>query len=192
MRFALPPLPYAADALEPFISRQTIDYHYGKHLATYISNLNKLIVGTEFEEMIPLEQIVFRSKGAIYNNAAQVWNHTFYFNQLSPTPQAMPTGELMKDIERDFGSYEKFKEQFTAASLALFGSGWVWLVADENKKLSIIGMPNAGNPATEGLRAVMAIDVWEHSYYLDYQNRRAEYIENFFKVLNWKFIEDNF
>lgn len=192
MKFSLLPLPYAMDALEPLMPQHTIEYHYGKHLATYITNLNSLIQGTEFEEMISLEQIVFRSKGPIYNNAAQVWNHQHFFNQLSPTPQTEPTGELRAAIVCDFGSYEQFKESFSKAALSLFGSGWVWLAADDHDRLSILSMPNAGNPATEGLRAIMTIDVWEHAYYLDHQNRRADYVSNFWKLLDWKFIDDVF
>lgn len=192
MKFALPPLPYALDALEPLMATKTLEYHHGKHLATYVNNLNNLIVGTEFEEMIPLEQIIFRASGPIYNNAAQVWNHTFFFNELSPTATHAPSGRLLDAIIRDFGSFENFKDQFTKISLSLFGSGWVWLVADDEDRLSILPLGNAGNPATEGLRAVMTIDVWEHAYYLDHQNRRAEYIDNFWQLLNWEFVENNY
>ncbi|MEG1897941.1 MAG: superoxide dismutase [Mucinivorans sp.] len=192
MRFTIAPLPYATNALEPLMATQTVEYHYGKHLTGYVSNLNRLIVGTEFEDAVPLEQIILRSSGPIYNNAAQVWNHTLFFNELSPNAVHAPTGRLLEAIIRDFGSFEAFKDQFTKVSLALFGSGWVWLVADEDDKLSVLPMGNAGNPATEGLRAVMTLDVWEHSYYLDHQNRRAEYIDNFWQLLDWAFVENNY
>lgn len=191
MRFSLPPLPYAMDALEPLMPLHTIEYHYGKHLAAYVNNLNNLIQGTEFETA-ELDEIVRRAKGPTFNNAAQVWNHTLFFNELSPSPQGEPTGKLLQAIVDDFGSLDAFKDQFTKASLALFGSGWVWLVADDKGKLSIVAMENAGNPITKSLKPLMAIDVWEHSYYLDHQNRRADYIANFWKLLDWKFVENNY
>lgn len=192
MKFQIPELHYAADGLEPLMSRSTIEYHYGKHLAAYINNLNTLVVGTEFEKDTAIQDIVLRSSGAIYNNAAQAWNHILFFNQLSPKPQAAPSGKLLAAIDRDFGSLEAFKEQFTKAATTLFGSGWVWLAADDAGKLSILAMGNAGNPVTEGLRPLMGIDVWEHAYYLDHQNRRADFIGNFWKLLDWKFVEKNY
>ncbi len=183
----LPELPYAPDALAPVISARTIEFHYGKHHKAYVDNLNKLIPGTEFENMA-LEQIVVKAKpGPIFNNAAQVWNHTFYWNCLSPKGGGEPSGKLAETIRLDFGSFAKFKEAFTKAATTLFGSGWAWLVRDSSGKLSVLGTSNAANPMTEGLTPVLTCDVWEHAYYLDYQNRRPEYVENFWKLVNWEF-----
>lgn len=193
MQFTLPSLPYTANALEPLMSANTLAYHYGKHLATYINNLNELIKTSPLDhEASSLEEVVLRAEGALYNNAAQAWNHIFFFNQLSPTPQMEPTGKLQAALVRDFGSTEVFKEQFTQAAIKLFGSGWVWLVADDEDRLSILSMSNAGNPATEGLRPVMTVDVWEHAYYLDHQNRRADFMKNFWALIDWKFTEEHF
>lgn len=193
MQFTLPSLPYAVNALEPLMSATTLEYHYGKHLATYINNLNELIKTSPLDhEASSLEEVVLRSEGSLYNNAAQAWNHIFFFNQLSPTPQTEPSGKLQAALVRDFHSTEAFKELFTKAALGLFGSGWVWLVADDEDRLSILPMSNAGNPATEGLRPVLTVDVWEHAYYLDCQNRRAEFMKNFWGLLDWKFTENHF
>jgi Fe-Mn family superoxide dismutase len=186
--FDLPPLPYALDALAPKISKQTMELHYGKHLQTYVNNLNALIVGTPFEST-DLEAIVKRAEGAIFNNAAQLWNHTLYFNQLSPQPKAKPGGKLAAAINKSFGSFEAFKEQFSKAAAGLFGSGWVWLVKNEDASLSITQESNAGNPLRRGQQALMGCDVWEHAYYLDYQNRRGEYINAFWEILDWSVIE---
>jgi Fe-Mn family superoxide dismutase len=191
MKFELPKLPYESGALEPEISRQTIEFHYGKHLQTYVNNLNSLIVGTPFESA-DLEAIVKQSEGAIFNNAAQVWNHTFYFNQLSPEPQAKPTGKLAEAIDKAFGSFDAFREQFGKAALGLFGSGWVWLVKNADGTLAITQEQNAGNPLRRGQAALLTCDVWEHAYYLDCQNRRADHISAFWRVVDWRVVESRF
>jgi Fe-Mn family superoxide dismutase len=184
MAFELPPLPYAVQALEPFISARTLEFHHGKHHQTYVNNLNGLIPGTAFETT-SLEEIIKKADGPIYNNGAQVWNHTFYFDSLSPSPLSEPKEPLAGAIERDFGSFEAFREEFTKSALTLFGSGWAWLVKDGHGKLLIVQESNAGNPLRKGLVPLMTCDVWEHAYYLDYQNRRQEYISAFWKVLDW-------
>lgn len=190
MKFSLPPLPYAIDALGDLMPAHTLEYHYGKHHAAYINNLNSLIEGTEFEKYDSLEDIMLRSSGAIFNNAAQAWNHHFFFEQFSPKAKHEPSGILRASIDRDFGSVAQFKEKFDKATLSLFGSGWVWLVVDGDNTLSIVSTSNAANPATEeGLRPIMTIDVWEHSYYLDHQNRRIDYLKNFWQILDWAVIE---
>lgn len=181
MTHTLPQLPYAEDALAPRMSKETIEYHHGKHQRTYVDNLNKLIAGTPYENM-SLEEIIVRADGPIFNNAAQDWNHTFFFFTLSPTPKSMPSGPLAEAIDRDFGSFDAFKEQFTSAAAALFGSGWTWLVKDRDGKLSIRPMPNAGNPLRDGLTPLLTVDVWEHAYYIDYRNRRAEFLKNFWDL----------
>ena len=193
MQFSLPSLPYALNALEPLMSAHTLEYHYGKHLAAYINNLNELIKSSPLDhEASSLEEVVLRAEGPLYNNAAQAWNHIFFFNELSPNPQPAPTGRLKAAIERDFVSVEAFQEQFTKAAVGLFGSGWVWLAADNEDRLSILPTGNAGNPVAEGLRPVMTVDVWEHAYYLDHQNRRAEFLKNFWQLVDWKFVENHF
>ena len=182
----LPDLPFAPDALAPYISKETIDYHYGKHHAAYVANLNKLIPGTEFEEM-SLDDIVKKAKpGPIFNNAAQVWNHTFYWNCLSPRG-GEPAGELAKAIEKAFGSVAKLQAEFTDAGTKLFGSGWVWLVRKPDGALAIEGTSNAGNPLTSGNVPLLVCDVWEHAYYIDYRNARPKYLEAFWKITNWNF-----
>ncbi len=191
MPFELPALPYAADALEPFISKETIDFHYGKHHNAYLTNLNKLIVGTEFENA-SLEEIVEKSEGGIFNNGAQVWNHSFYWECLSPKGGGKPEGLLLETIVRDFGSFDSFKEQFTAAAATLFGAGWAWLSKDKSGILHITKESNAGNPMTHGLIPILTIDVWEHAYYIDKRNLRPAYIEDFWKLVNWKQVEKNF
>lgn len=188
MKFTQPKLPYAPDALSPVISQKTIEYHYGRHERAYIETLNQLIEGTPFADM-SLEKIICESDGKLFNNAAQAWNHIFYFFQFAPDGQKEPGGELRKAIERDFGSVEKFKEQFEQAGATLFGSGWVWLSADEQGKLFITQSGNAGNPMTNGLKPIMTFDVWEHAYYLDYQNRRAEYLSKLWEIVDWDIIE---
>ena len=160
----MPELPYAPEALAPKMSKETFDYHYGKHLQTYVNNLNNLIAGTPYEEM-PLDEIVRKADGGIFNNAAQAWNHTFFFRMLTPAQQPMPA-KLAAKLTEAFGSVEAFKEQFTKAAVGLFGSGWAWLAMDKAGKLSIVAKPNAGNPMTDGLRPVMTVDVWEHAYYI--------------------------
>jgi Fe-Mn family superoxide dismutase len=185
MKFELPPLPYAQNALEPVISEKTIQFHYGKHLQTYIDNLNKLIAGTEFENM-GLDGIIKKSDGGVFNNAAQVWNHTFYFNSLSPKGGGEPNGKLADAIKSAWGSFGNFQKEFDAAAVSQFGSGWAWLVKDAGGKLSIVKTSNAENPITKGLTPILTFDVWEHAYYLDYQNRRADHIKELWKVINWE------
>ena len=186
----LPKLPYEMNALEPHISQKTLEFHYGKHHAGYVNNLNKLIAGTPFEGN-SLEEIVKTSQGGIFNNAAQVWNHTFYWNCMTPNPKkTQPSGKLMEAIVRDFGSFEAFKEKFVNACVTLFGSGWAWLVADKEGKLSIVQTSNAQTPlTTEGVKPLLVCDVWEHAYYLDYQNLRANYVNEFWQIINWEFVE---
>lgn len=187
--FSLLALPYAPDALEPVISRQTIEFHYGKHLQTYVDNLNKLVAGTEFESM-QLEQIVCKSQGGIFNNAGQILNHNLYFTQFRPvtrhpSPVTDIPSPLLDAINRDFGSFEAFKAEFEQKGITLFGSGWVWLSADKDGKLVITQEPNANNPVTKGLKPLLTMDVWEHAYYLDYQNRRAAHLQALWQIINW-------
>lgn len=188
MTYELPPLSYALEELQPAISANTLQFHWGKHLATYISNLNNLIQNNEYQDM-ELDDIIRKSSGPLFNNAAQTYNHIFFFKSLSPKPQLQPTGKLLTAIEKEFGSLDSFKEQINKAAISLFGSGWAWLCVDEKGKLEILALPNAGNPLTMGKKPLIAIDVWEHSYYLDYQNRRADYIAGFWKVFDWKSAE---
>ena len=187
MAFTLPDLPYAMNALEPMISKKTLEFHHGKHHQAYVNNLNNLVPGTEFEDA-SLEAIIMKASGGIFNNGAQVWNHTFYFEALSPEPLKSPGKELGGLLERDFGSMDHFREDFEKAAATLFGSGWAWLVMDKGGKLSIVQTANAGNPLRDGLKPLMTADVWEHAYYLDYQNKRPEYLENFWKVLDWNVV----
>ena len=191
MKFELPKLPYAADALEPTISKNTIEYHYGKHHQAYVNNLNKLIEGTEFENA-DLETIIMKSEGGIFNNAAQVWNHTFYFTSFSPNGGGEPTGALAEAINKTFGSFDAFKEAFGKAAATQFGSGWAWLVKDEAGELKIVQTSNAANPMTDGLTPVLTCDVWEHAYYLDYQNKRPDYITKFWEVVDWSVVSERF
>lgn len=194
MKHSLPTLKYAADALEPIISKQTIEFHHGKHHQTYVTNLNNLIPGTPFEEA-SLEEIILKSDGGIFNNGAQVWNHTFYFNSLSPKKErggnggGVPSGALGKAIDKTWGSFENFKKEFNAAALSQFGSGWAWLVKDSSGNLSIVKESNAGNPMTKGLTPLLTMDVWEHAYYLDYQNRRADYLNSLWDIIDWSVVE---
>jgi len=187
--FSLITLPYAPNALEPVISQETIEYHHGKHLQTYVENLNKLVAGTEFESM-PLEQIVAQSQGAIFNNAGQILNHNLYFLQFQPytieqSASANDQLPVIKAIIRDFGSFEAFKTEFEQKGTTLFGSGWVWLAADKEGKLVITQEPNAGNPITKGLKPLLTMDVWEHAYYIDYRNRRAAHLQALWQIINW-------
>lgn len=184
MTFEKEKLPYATDALAPVIGQQTIELHYGKHYQGYINNLNKLIVDTEFENA-DLVTIVKKSDGAIFNNAGQALNHGIYFLSFSPDGGGKPKGELAKAIDAQFGSFDKFKDEFVDAGTKLFGSGWVWLAKDNAGKLSIEQEPNAGNPVTKGLTPILGFDVWEHSYYLDYQNRRADHLNELWKIIDW-------
>lgn len=191
MTFTLPDLPYAQNALEPYITANTLSFHHGKHHNAYVTNLNKLITGTEFEKS-SLEEIVKKSSGGIFNNAAQVWNHTFFWNSMKQNGGGKPSGELATKINEDFGSFDKFKEEFTAAATTQFGSGWAWLVLGKDGKLKVIKTPNAETPLTTGDIALLTIDVWEHAYYLDYQNRRPDYIATFLdKLANWDFAAQN-
>lgn len=191
MTFTLPELPYAHDALAPVISEETIKFHYGKHHQAYVNNLNGLIPGTEFENA-DLETIVKKSEGPVFNNAAQVWNHTFYFNSLTPQKGSQPSAELAKAIDAAFGSLENFKAEFAKAATTLFGSGWAWLVKDADGKLSITKESNAGNPMTRGLVPVLTFDVWEHAYYLDYQNRRPDHIAAMWELVNWDVVSSRY
>ncbi|MDY6254145.1 superoxide dismutase [Parabacteroides faecalis] len=188
MMHQMPKLPYEMEALAPLMSKETFDFHYGKHLQTYVNNLNKLIAGTPYENL-ELEQIVCQADGGIYNNAAQTWNHTFFFQLLTPEQPSLPD-DLAGLLTRDFGSVDQFKEDFTKAALGLFGSGWVWLVLGKDGKLSLLPTPNAGNPLKDGLKPLLVIDVWEHAYYIDYRNNRAAFIEAFWKLVNWEKVAD--
>ena len=190
MKHTMPELPYAMEALAPKMSGETLEYHYGKHLKTYVDNLNRLIAGTPYEEL-PLDEIVRTADGALFNNAAQAWNHEFFFRMLTPDPSPMPAG-LAERLARDFGSVEEFRAKFTQAAVGLFGSGWVWLVADRSGRLSILARSNAGNPLTEGLRPVLTIDVWEHAYYIDYRNRRADAVAALWDRIDWKVVADRY
>ncbi len=186
----LPELPYAKNALEPHISAETLEYHYGKHHATYVDKLNGLVPGTEFENS-SLEEIIKKAKGGIFNNGAQIWNHTFYWNCMSPDGGGNPSGELGKAIEGAFGDYSTFKNQFSESAATNFGSGWTWLVKNPDGKLEIINTGNAGNPLTDGKQPLLTCDVWEHAYYIDYRNARPKYIEAFWNLVNWDFAVQN-
>jgi len=191
MAFSLPALPYAKEALAPHISPETIEYHYGKHHQAYVTNLNKLIAGSEFEQA-PLEEIITKAEGGIFNNAAQVFNHTFYWNCLSPTGGGQPSGDLASALDTSFGSFDDFKAQFTQAAVTLFGSGWVWLIREADGGLAIAALSNAGNPLREGKTPLLTCDVWEHAYYIDYRNARPKYVEAFWNLVNWDFVAKNF
>lgn len=191
MTHALPALPYAMDALAPTLSQETLEYHYGKHHQAYVTNLNNLIPGTEFESM-SLKDIVMKSSGGIFNNAAQVWNHTFYWNCLSPNGGGAPTGALAAAIDAKFGSFEEFKKQFNQSAATNFGSGWTWLVKNADGSLEIFNTSNAGTPMTSGKQALLTLDVWEHAYYIDYRNLRPKYLETMWNIVNWDFVAANF
>lgn len=191
MLYSLPQLPYATDSLAPIISKETIEYHYGKHEKTYIDNLNNLIKGTPYEEMT-LEDIIRKTTGSLFNNAAQAWNHIFYFFSFSPDGGGFPKGELLEAITTHFGSFEVLKKQFVEAGTTLFGSGWVWLSSDNDGKLIISQGSNASNPLTEGLTPLLTFDVWEHAYYLDYQNRRADALNALWDIIDWDIIESRY
>jgi superoxide dismutase, Fe-Mn family len=189
MAFQLPELPYAMNALEPFISQKTIEFHYGKHHQAYVTNLNNLVPGTEFEDAT-LEDIIKKSTGGIFNNGAQVWNHTFYWHCLAPKSGGEPKGSVKDAIEVSFGSFADFKDKFTKAAATLFGSGWAWLVKNPQHKLEIVQESNAGNPLRNGLTPILTCDVWEHAYYLDKQNRRPDYIADFWNLVNWDAVKE--
>ena len=189
MKFELMPLPYAQNALEPYISSETISYHYGKHHAGYVNKLNTLIEGTKFATQ-SLEEIIKNATSGIFNNAAQIYNHNFYWDGLLGNP-TKASDALSALITRDFGSMEAFKKQFLAAAAGLFGSGWAWLIVDKEGKLAIAAYSNADNPLHHGDTALLTCDVWEHAYYIDYRNGRLDYLENYWKLINWKFVSDN-
>ena len=190
MEHKLPELPYAKNALAPHISAETLEFHYGKHHATYVANLNKLIAGTEFAEL-SLEGIVKKASGGIFNNAAQVWNHSFYWNCLSPKGGGEPSGALADAIAKSFGSFAAFKEKLTNAAITQFGSGWAWLVKNADGSVAIEQTSNAGTPLKDGKQPLLTVDVWEHAYYIDYRNARPAYLEAFWKLVNWEFAGAN-
>ena len=190
MAHELPPLPYAQDALEPHISAETLEYHYGKHHQTYVTNLNKLIEGTEFADA-SLEDIIMKSEGGLFNNAAQVWNHTFYWNCLAPNAGGAPSGELAAAIDKAFGSFDDFKQKFATSAATNFGCGWTWLVKNADGSLEIVNTSGAGTPLTSGQTPLLTVDVWEHAYYIDYRNARPKYLEHFWNLVNWDFVAKN-
>ena len=191
MKFELIKLPYAPEALEPVISKATIDFHHGKHLQAYVNNLNTLIPGTKFENA-PLEKIVAESDGAIFNNAGQILNHNLYFTQFSPKGGGEPKGKLADAIKATWGSFEDFKKEFNAAGAGLFGSGWVWLAKDKDGKLSITKEANGSNPVAKGLTPILGFDVWEHAYYLDYQNRRPDHLNALWQIVDWDAVGERY
>ena len=191
MAMTLPPLPYELEALQPHMSQETLEFHYGKHHRTYVDNLNKLIPGTEFENL-SLEEIILKSSGGVFNNAAQIWNHTFFWNGLTPKSQGKPSGELLKAIEAEFGTFEAFKEKFADVTIKTFGSGWGWLVKTKEGKLQIVSTSNAQTPLTEGHTPLLTCDVWEHAYYIDYRNKRPDFLAAFWNIVNWDFVASNF
>ena len=191
MAHELPALPYAKDALAPVISQETIEYHYGKHHQTYVTNLNNLVPGTEFESM-SLEDIIMKSSGGVFNNAAQVWNHTFYWNCLRPNGGGAPAGALAAAINAKFGSFEEFKKQFAQSAATNFGSGWTWLVKNADGSVELMNTSNAGTPMTSGKQALLTVDVWEHAYYVDYRNARVKYLEEIWKIIDWAKVGANY
>jgi len=191
MAIELPPLPYAKDALAPHISAETLDFHHGKHHQTYVTNTNNLIKGTELENA-SLEEIVKKASGGLFNNAAQVWNHTFYWNSLSPKGGGDPSGKLADAIKRSFGGFAQFKEEFNKIAVGTFGSGWAWLVQRPDGSLGLVSTSNAATPITGPDRPLLTCDVWEHAYYIDYRNARAKYVEAYWNIVNWEFANANF
>jgi Fe-Mn family superoxide dismutase len=191
MAFELPKLPYKLDALVPFVSEETLEYHYGKHHQAYVNNLNGLVPGTEFENA-DLETIIKKAEGGIFNNGAQVWNHTFYFEAFSKNGRKEPVGDLAEAIKKSFNSLDSFKEQFNKAAGTLFGSGWAWLAKAQDGSLQILQESNAGNPLRKGLKPLLTCDVWEHAYYIDYRNKRPDYIKNFWEILDWEKVASRF
>ena len=190
MTYPMPTLPYAKDALAPVISQETIDYHYGKHLQTYVNNLNALVPGTPYEGKSVEEIVETAPDGAVFNNAGQVLNHTLYFLQFTPRQdQEAPSGKLALAITRDFGNFENFKDEMTKAATSLFGSGWTWLAQDKDGKLHIVNLPNGSNPLRQGMTPLLGFDVWEHAYYLDYQNRRTDHLNKLWDIIDWQTIE---
>lgn len=195
MQFEMPVLPYKNDALTPVISEKTIEFHWGKHVKTYVDNLNKLVVGSPFDKgdhNSALLEIIRKAEGGIFNNGAQVWNHIFYFNGFSAKRGTKPSGELSKAIEIAFGSFDAFRKEFDTQATTVFGSGWLWLVKDRDNKLSLVKVSNADNPIRQGLMPILTADVWEHAYYLDYQNRRADYLGTLWEIIDWDIISKRF
>ncbi len=192
MKHELPALPYAKNALEPYISAETLEYHHGKHHNAYVTNLNNLVPGTEYENL-SLEEIIKKAPaGGVFNNAAQVWNHTFYWNCLAPNAGGAPSGALADAITKAFGSFDTFKEKFSTSAATNFGSGWTWLVKNGDGSLEIVNTSNAGSPLTQDKKPLLTCDVWEHAYYIDYRNARPKYVESFWNLVNWEFVAKNF
>lgn len=191
MTFQLPNLPYEMNALEPYISKETLEFHYGKHHKAYVDNLNKLVEGSDAAQKT-LEELIKTASGGIFNNAAQVWNHTFYWHCMKPHGGGEPSGKLADAINNKFGSFAAFKEQFSKTAVTTFGSGWAWLVKNAAGELELVSTSNAGNPMTENKKPLLTCDVWEHAYYIDYRNARPKYIENFWDLVNWEFVEAQF
>ncbi len=191
MSFKLPELPYPINALEPHISRETLEYHHGKHHQTYVTNLNNLLPGSGFEEL-SLEEIIRSTSGALFNNAAQVWNHTFYWNCLTGIGGGEPHGELAAAIDKTFGSFDAFKQAFSQTAITTFGSGWAWLVKKSDGSLALVSTGNADNPLAQGDTPLLTCDVWEHAYYVDYRNARPAYVEAFWNLVNWNFVASNY
>jgi Fe-Mn family superoxide dismutase len=191
MAFELPKLTYSMDALSPVIDKLTMEFHYGKHHQAYVTNLNNLVQGTKFENA-SLETIIREADGGIFNNGAQVWNHTFYFTSFKPGGGGEPSGNLAKQIKEDFGSFAELKEKFSKAAITIFGSGWAWLIKKDNGKLEIVQENNAGNPLKNGATPILTCDVWEHAYYLGYQNRRPDYVNGFWNILDWNVIDTRY
>ena len=191
MQHTLPALPYAMDALQPHISKETLEFHYGKHHQTYVTNLNKMIPGTEFENL-SLEDIIRKSQGPVFNNSAQIWNHTFFWHSLSPTGGGKARGDVAKAIDAKFGSFDAFKDKFSTAAVGVFGSGWAWLVKKADGSVDIETTSNAQTPLTGASKPLLTCDVWEHAYYIDYRNRRPDFVAAFWNVVNWDFAEQNY
>jgi len=191
MEHTLPPLPYPKDALQPHMSAETLEYHYGKHHQAYVTNLNNLIKGTEFENL-PLEEIIKKSSGGVFNNSAQVWNHTFFWNCMKPNGGGAPTGAVGDAIKAKWGSFDKFKEEFNKSAVSNFGSGWTWLVKKSDGSVDIVNTSNAATPLTTADKPLLTCDVWEHAYYIDYRNARPKFVEAFWNLVNWDFVGKNF
>jgi superoxide dismutase, Fe-Mn family len=191
MEHTLPPLPYPKNALAPTMSEETLEFHYGKHHQAYVTNLNNLIKGTEFENL-PLEEIIKKSSGGVFNNSAQVWNHTFFWNCMKPNGGGAPTGAVADAINAKWGSFDKFKEEFQKSAVGNFGSGWTWLVKKTDGSVDIVNTSNAGTPLTTENKALLTVDVWEHAYYIDYRNARPKFVEGWWNLVNWDFVNQNF
>lgn len=190
MEHTLPALPYPRNALEPHMSAETLDFHYGKHHQAYVTKLNELIKGTKFEYM-PLEEVILNSEGPVFNNAAQIWNHSFFWNCMAPKAGGAPTGKVATLINEKWGNYENFKTEFSKSAVANFGSGWTWLVLNKESKIEILNTSNAQTPKTQGQKALLTLDIWEHAYYIDYRNERPKFISNFWNLVNWEFVNKN-